>query len=199
VYDERVQSHTLTSTGSNHPQRYGFTSRRFEISPYSHWNTNIILHPTSNYIKEEYAFLCFVKEVGSNFIIPFHVSKAYNVRQGLHSHRFIFLDKEKFDGSTLMLVERSGEAYTRPDFNVELHYLELKNHELGTWRHNTRNPILYWEGSLLLQTFPFVCSNDSSCTSDQQRRFANFSTLRYSTDLILFQGHAQISSSKTCW
>jgi len=67
-----------------------------------------------------------------NDIIPIYVSKAYDAQGGVHVHHFIFLDETQFDNEGLMIVEKCAEAYIRPDFNVELHYLELRKHnQLG--------------------------------------------------------------------
>lgn len=74
---------------------------------------------------EEYVFVCLFEEQNSKNVIPFYVSKAYNL---LHDRRFLFLNHNV----PLMLAEKSAEAYINQNFNVELHYLELrKHHEPG--------------------------------------------------------------------
>jgi len=60
-------------------------------------------------------------------IIPFYVSKAYGTHRGIHAHRFLFfLAREESDDTKIMLAGESATAYMRPDFNVELHYLKLR-------------------------------------------------------------------------
>lgn len=61
-------------------------------------------------------------------IIPFYVSKMYNVHRGLHARRFIFLNHGIVDNTDLMLMEQSAKPYIRPDFNIELHYLQLRKY-----------------------------------------------------------------------
>ena len=73
-------------------------------------------------------------EARINDIIPVYVTKAYDITKGLHVHRYVHLDSNEFQGEELMLAEGLAIAYTRPDFNVELHYLELrKYHQSGKY------------------------------------------------------------------
>jgi len=76
--------------------------------------------------KKEYVFMCLLKREDTHEIIPFYVSKAYDVHYELDVHRFVFtgLDSKYPD---VMLAERSARAFTTmADFNVELHYLEMR-------------------------------------------------------------------------
>ena len=78
------------------------------------------------YIRE-YVFVCLMKRESSNDSIPYYVSKVYNL---LNSLRFIVLPKsESFEPFThIMLAEEPAKVFGNIDFNVELHYLELRKY-----------------------------------------------------------------------
>lgn len=84
--------------------------------------------------KEEYVFVCLLKRKASGDIVPFYVSKLYDPHHGLHAHRYLFLTFAEGIG----IAERSAEAKsTTRDFNLELHYLELrKHHERGKAKYS---------------------------------------------------------------
>jgi hypothetical protein len=79
----------------------------------------------------EYLFVCPIKIKRSDGVVSHYVSKAYDLQ---HDLRFVFLQKATHTQYThLMVAEKSAESYTKPDFDVELHYLELrKHHRPGT-------------------------------------------------------------------
>ena len=59
-----------------------------------------------------------------NGIVPFFVSKIYDPHRGLGAHRFVFAEHM----NRIMLAEGAAKVSSGPDFNVELHYLELRKH-----------------------------------------------------------------------
>lgn len=86
---------------------------------------------------EEFVFVCPLKMKNYDTIVPLYVTKTYGPPSGIHSHRFAFMrwydSKELYKViDEIFLVEGSAETYVRPDFNVEMQYLELrKHHEPG--------------------------------------------------------------------
>jgi hypothetical protein len=81
----------------------------------------------------EHIFVCLLRQqTASNDIIPYYVSKAY-YNPSYQGHRFLFFQGHpNHPNSLMMLVETSAEVYERPDFDVELHYLELREvHQPG--------------------------------------------------------------------
>lgn len=81
-----------------------------------------------NIPKLEHVFVCLLKQKHNpNRVFRFFVSKAYGAFDGLHAHRFVFLTDDK-NHQSMMLVEGSAEVHKKTDFNVELHYLELRKH-----------------------------------------------------------------------
>lgn len=139
--------HQTTSSDESHYQHSHhtnpYTLRQFEVS---------IVLPDDPYgqlipiYKREFVFTCLFQEQratrnscpgsdeenwdeenSTDIICPFYVSKLYDILHGFRAHRFVFLEKGE-----VFLAEVSAEAYIRPDFNVELHYLELrKRHQPG--------------------------------------------------------------------
>ena len=85
---------------------------------------------------KEYVFTCLLADINDlDNIHPLYVAKAYNTRRGLHVHRFLFPEKKEKRFQRVMLAEQPAKVYTLPDFNVELHYLELRKlHEPGAHR-----------------------------------------------------------------
>ena len=68
-------------------------------------------------------------------IVPFWVTKGYDLHRGLHAHRYII----PVWHTSVMLAEEPAAVYSRPDFNVELHYLELKKHHTFGKNHNDQS------------------------------------------------------------
>jgi hypothetical protein len=121
------------------------------INPYSQQEfefINFVLGEDRDYRpvsvkREESVFMCSLRERLSDDIVPFYVSKAYDVRDG---RRYVLSGRSRAIGPDendqdigLMLVKKSAEAYVSLHFNVELHYLEVKKH----YRAGIQYTILY--------------------------------------------------------
>ena len=85
--------------------------------------------PSTSFSFKEYTFACLLRSKRSKKIIPFYVSKAYGLQ---HDRRFVFMENVDVYYSLMMLAESSADIYTNQNFNVELHYLELRKfHQPG--------------------------------------------------------------------
>lgn len=115
---------------------HGYVQRQFEVTRYF----PLALEAVSVF-KKEYVLICWQKRrkiagsypfyLSKSELHPFYVSKAYGENRGLHVHRFVFLREEDMEETTegsqkIMLAEGPAQDYRRQDFNIELHYLELK-------------------------------------------------------------------------
>lgn len=79
----------------------------------------------------EYVFVCLLKKQYQDELVPIYVSKEYNV-SGSESYmagRFVFRNREyprHPEYHYMLLAEKPATVYTRSDYNVELHYLEIR-------------------------------------------------------------------------
>ena len=83
-----------------------------------------VREPTTKHLYhiKEYVFLCQLKRRWSEELIPYYISKEYNLSVGAYkAARFVF-GEERF----VILAEESGHAYMSPDFNIEVYYLEMR-------------------------------------------------------------------------
>ena len=93
--------------------------------------TYFILNENHEYIprpfkNKEYIFVCWFQNKTTNDVVPLHVSKVYGWR---FNRRYIVLEKSfPHETQRVMLAEKPATVYARPDFNVELHYLEVRKH-----------------------------------------------------------------------
>lgn len=83
----------------------------------------------------DYVFECEFVDSSSRLVLFFHVSKQYNVGSFENTYmpgRFIiegFLPRRSDDDfGSMILVEEPAIAYAKPDFNVELHYLQIREY-----------------------------------------------------------------------
>lgn len=83
---------------------------------------------------EEYLFVCPLKSLYGRDIIPFYISKEYDV-SSLDEHympaRFVF--KRFLPGHPnahyyTLLAEQPANVHAEPDFNVEIHYLQMRKY-----------------------------------------------------------------------
>lgn len=120
--------------------RNGYMKKKFKVIRFYHGNFD--MDPVS-YFKIDYALACWLKSKTQNKLLPFYVSKAYDELKGIHNHRFIFMETDDSDEKMeneeddsegtlyhgeIMLVDGAAQTYIKPDFNIELHYLELRKH-----------------------------------------------------------------------
>lgn len=91
------------------------------------------------HVDEESVFICLAKnrEIKKAPIVPFYVSKEYNMRTESNepSHyiagRFIFQGNPK-ELNLFALVEEAAKLHVSPSFNIERYYLFMrKNRPLG--------------------------------------------------------------------
>jgi len=84
-----------------------------------------------NITVREQVFVCLTSGNHADVIFPYYVSKAYNVNSEMNSStkcitgRFIF---SYYTDKLVALAEEPSQAFIRPDFNVELYYLEKRKH-----------------------------------------------------------------------
>lgn len=79
--------------------------------------------------RQEYVFLCLVKDRISKAKIPYYVSKEYNVFPGESSHRVVGRFVFKPPPSKIQLIilaEEPAKVEERLDFSVEIHYLRTR-------------------------------------------------------------------------
>lgn len=78
----------------------------------------------------EFVFVCLLRQRSSTLLVPYYVSKEYNVSdgEGYQAGRFVFGDRKPNVPEHVILAEESAEAYVRSDFNVELHYLQMRKY-----------------------------------------------------------------------
>lgn len=86
-----------------------------------------VLDPMSMnfHIVDEFVFVCLLKQWASGDIVPFYVSKEYNVNleETYKVGRFVF-GENRF----VVLAEETARAYSTSNFNLELHYLQMRKH-----------------------------------------------------------------------
>lgn len=113
-----------------------YSSEILEIFDHDFTNPYILrkINLFGNLEVEEYIVACPVRKRESNYIFPCYVSKEYNVASFGDSYmpgRFIFLNlmaeyTNHHSEFYIILAEEPGIAHTEPDFNVELHYLQIR-------------------------------------------------------------------------
>lgn len=85
---------------------------------------------------EEYVIACPIKKLINGYVFPFYISKEYNVSpldELYMPARFLFINfwTDMLNISNdfyLLLAEEPAIGHGDPDFNVELHYLQLRKH-----------------------------------------------------------------------
>lgn len=115
---------------SDQPTLYGYRQLDFEVY---RANLGPFNEPFPFHNKKEYVLVCWLEVESRNKIVPFYVSKAYNEDRGFGIHRFVILENETVDYYPLdepQILLAEGPAldykYIKPDFNIELHYIELR-------------------------------------------------------------------------
>lgn len=95
------------------------------------------------YILKEYVFVCLSRNSVSGDIMPFYVSKEYNVgslERFYKPGRFVFTDfvlEQPPTYNYILLAEEPADAYIPPGFNVELYFLQIKQYIIQsskTWK-----------------------------------------------------------------
>jgi len=109
---------------------------------------------------EEHVFVCLLLNWKNYDVVPFYVSKEYNLNlagEPFKSGRFVFarfLPGVQNSFNYIILAEEPVNAYTGPDFNVELHYLEKKKYyDLGNY---SRRP-LDWNETRMYHSLITYC------------------------------------------
>jgi hypothetical protein len=88
--------------------------------------------------RRDYAFVCLIKDRTrryANRLIPYYVSKEYNVISGQTSQRiagrFVF-KQPPANIQLVLLAEEPATVHENPDDNIELQYLQRRrNHDPG--------------------------------------------------------------------
>lgn len=123
----RIYSPAPKSQNSQHALHVytnSYTKQEFVLTKFA-LNQNHEYTPVS-FANEEYVFVCLLKRKNSKDIVPFYVTKEYDMQYG---RRYVFLNTD----TEIMLAEKPAKSKVRPDFNVELHYIEVrKRRESGT-------------------------------------------------------------------
>ena len=102
-------------------------------------NTNLydlkefVMMPDAQFLKD-FFFICLFERSPDRAIIPFYISKEYDVSpfQDLYMPgRFVignFMPELPTVYRAIMLAEEPARAYEKPDFYVELHYIQLRKY-----------------------------------------------------------------------
>jgi hypothetical protein len=102
----------------------------------------------------EYVFECVLKREDklSDEHNSYYVSKAYNLQ---HDLRFVFLQNPYHSSyMLLMIAEKSAEPVEKPDFSVELHYLEVRKHHVPGERQKPKNLLTISKHELICFILP---------------------------------------------
>lgn len=94
---------------------------------------------SGNHDFKEYLFVCPFKDQSDGSILPFYVSKEYNVGsfgdEPYMPGRFIFptlvtLSTYTYPKRfyTVILAEKPAIAFTKPNFNIEIYYLGIRKY-----------------------------------------------------------------------
>lgn len=78
---------------------------------------------------EEYVFVCLLRSVLSNDLVPVYVSKEYNVLgEPYKAGRFLFgnLGFHRHQAIRTLLAENPASVREKSDFNIELYYLRIR-------------------------------------------------------------------------
>lgn len=89
-----------------------------------------------SYNFKEFVFVCPLMDWSDSDIFPYYVSKEYNVAlpgAPYKPGRFLFGIIKPELKTYVMLAEEPAAAFTKPGFNVEMYYLQIRRHaEPGT-------------------------------------------------------------------
>lgn len=82
---------------------------------------------------EEYVFVCPLEDAVNDKVIPFYISKEYNVGpfdEPRMPGRFIFrnLAQRVNIPYYMVLAEEPAIAYTEPGFSIESYYLQMRKY-----------------------------------------------------------------------
>jgi len=102
----------------------------------------------------DYVFICPMKDITPRrygFLIPYYVSKEYNVNPVGQPHmpgRFIIFSKPVsrylHSSYSMIFAEEPARVYTEPHFNVELYYLQIRRHtKPGKILHSLCTIVMY--------------------------------------------------------
>lgn len=162
-------------------QKYSnpYTQQEFRIFQYFPRHLHVEPAPI---FRKDYVFICLLKREGTDKIVPFYVSKPYDLHRGFSVHRFVF--SMSSSSQDIMLAERSADVYVKSDFNVELHYLELrKHHEPGIW--------------IVLNELFFTNNTIFSTSTESELFFSLFLILKHSADIWILSANWILDLTKT--
>lgn len=120
---------------------------RLNLYEYTNEYKRMELNVSDLYDVEEYVFVCpFQDAVDEDYEIFYYISKEYNVSPSARWYkpgRFIFgVSSPTIPIAYLILAEEPANVYTQPGFNIELHYLQRRNHvQTGKPRKNIIYPL----------------------------------------------------------
>jgi hypothetical protein len=121
AYSVMDPQHIILGSLIPHPYLYA----RFKFQGFV-GNTYMTAHPF-----KEYVLICLAKKSHSNDIVPYYVSRRYNLIRNVTGTNYYkpgrFIFKPYTDGlPTIALAEEPAKTDTSIDHSIELHYIHIR-------------------------------------------------------------------------